>query len=293
MKNYRPHILVAIILAVALLSGWNTSLRNVLADLRFAWKSLPASGDIVVVAIDAPSIEKIGVWPWPRRLHAELLHRLESAGISDVVLDVDFSTPSDPASDRAFVEALRAAGGSVVLAAFKQPGSNGATHYNRPLKQFSDHAWSAIVNVAVEPDGLVRRYPFGQRLDSEFLPSMGAVLAGQFDNKRPQFLIDYSIRSASVPKVSFIDVLHGDEATLNRLKGKKIIVGGTALELGDRFSVPNGGIVSGPVLQALAAESIIQNRALHWTSDAVTAFGLCILALVMVLTWRRLPPARG
>jgi len=288
VKNYRPHILVAIILAVALLSGWNSGLRNVLADLRFHWKSHHASGDVVVVAIDAPSIEKIGVWPWPRRLHAELLQRLESAGTSDVVLDVDFSTPSDPASDLAFVEALRAAGGSVVLPSFKQPGTNGATYYNRPLKQFSDHAWSAIVNVAVESDGLVRRYPFGQLLNGEFLPSMGAVLAGQFDAKRPQFLIDYSIRSTTIPKVSFIDVLRGDEATLTSLKGKKIIVGGTALELGDRFSVPNGGIVSGPVLQALAAESIIQNRALHWTSDAVTAMGLCILALVMVLTWRRL-----
>ena len=63
MKNYRPHILVAIILAVALLSGWNSGLRNVLADLRFHWKSHHASGDVVVVAIDAPSIEKIGVWP--------------------------------------------------------------------------------------------------------------------------------------------------------------------------------------------------------------------------------------
>jgi diguanylate cyclase (GGDEF)-like protein/PAS domain S-box-containing protein len=288
VKNYRPHILVAIVLAIAVLSGWNNGLRNVLADLRFSWKSLPASGDIVVVAIDAPSIEKIGVWPWPRRLHAELLQRLESAQISDVVLDVDFSTPSDPASDRAFVDALRSAGGSVVLAAFKQPGTNGATHYNRPLKQFRDHAWSAIVNVAIESDGLIRRYPFGQLLDGEFLPSMGAVLAGQFDARRPQFLIDYSIRNSTIPKVSFIDVLRGDEATLNSLKGKKVIVGGTALELGDRFSVPNGGIVSGPVLQALAAESIIQNRALHWTSDAVTALGLCILVLVMVLTWRRL-----
>ena len=69
-------------------------------------------------------------------------------------------------------------------------------------------------------------------------------------------------------------MLRGDEATLNSLKGKKIIIGGTALELGDRFSVPNGGIVAGPVLQALAAESILQNRVLHWTSDAVTAFGL-------------------
>jgi len=51
-------------------------------------------------------------------------------------------------------------------------------------------------------------------------------------------------------------VLRGDEATLAKLRNKKVIIGGTALELGDRFSTPNGGVVSGPLLQALAAESI-------------------------------------
>ena len=55
-----------------------------------------------------------------------------------------------------------------------------------PAPQFRDHAWPAIVNVAVEPDGLVRRYTFGQKLDNEFLPSMGAVLAGQFDANSPR-----------------------------------------------------------------------------------------------------------
>ena len=57
---------------------------------------------------------------------------------------------------------------------------------------------------------------------------------------------------------------------LDALKDKKVIIGGTALELGDRFSIPNGGIVSGPVLQALASESIIRGRALHWTSATTT-----------------------
>ena len=83
---------------------------------------------------------------------------------------------------------------------------------------------------------------------------MGAVLAGQYSPKSAPFLIDFSIRSASIPRVSYVDVLRGDEAVLNRLRGKKVIVGGTALELGDRFSVPNGGVVSGPILQTLAAE---------------------------------------
>ena len=137
---------------------------------------------------------KIGVWPWPRRLHAELLRRLRGRS-QDIALDVDFSTPSDPASDRAFVEALRGAGGSTVLPAFKQPGADGATYFNRPLPQFRDQAWTSVVNVAVGPDGLVRRYSFGQKLDAEFLPSMGAVLAGHSMPKAPSFLIDFSIRS--------------------------------------------------------------------------------------------------
>jgi diguanylate cyclase (GGDEF)-like protein/PAS domain S-box-containing protein len=292
LKHYRPHIFVVIALAIVLSSGLHSALRNALIDLRFAWEQRYASGDVVVVAIDAPSIEKIGVWPWPRQLHADLLRRLESAGVRDVVFDVDFSSPSTPASDQAFVEALESAGGSVVLPTFQQPGaagSNGtALHINRPLRQFADHSWSAVVNVTVESDGLVRRYPFGETFDGQFLPSMGAVLAGQHAEKRAPFLIDFSIRGASVPKVSYVDVLRGDEAALDKLRDKKVIIGGTALELGDRFSIPNGGVVSGPLLQALAAESILQNRTLHWTSDTVTMAGLGIIALIMMLTWRRL-----
>ncbi|WP_291865729.1 EAL domain-containing protein [Bradyrhizobium sp.] len=291
MKHYRPHILVVVALAIVLSSGWHGALRHALTDLRFAWQSRQASGEIVVVAIDAPSIQKIGVWPWPRRLHADLLRRLESADVTEVVFDVDFSTPSDAASDQAFAEALRAAGGSVVLPSFKQPAAdaaNTAVHINRPLKQFADHSWTALVNVAVERDGLVRRYPFGDRLDGEFHPSMGAVLAGQHAAKGVPFLIDFSIRPASIPMVSYVDVLRSDETALDMLRGKKVIIGGTALELGDRFSVPNGGVVAGPILQTLAAESMLQNRTLRWTSDVVTLAGLCIISLIMMFSWRRI-----
>jgi len=292
VKQYRPHIFVVVALAIVLSSGWHGALRSALTDLRFAWQSRQASGEIVVVAIDAPSIEKIGIWPWPRRLHAELLRRLESADVKDVVFDVDFSTPSDTASDQAFDEALRAAGGSVVLPSFKQSAGDGGIatglHINRPLKQFADHSWTAVVNVRVERDGLVRRYPFGEKFDAEFIPSMGAILAGQHSAMGAPFLIDYSIRAGSIPSVSYVDVLHGDETSLNKLRGKKVIVGGTALELGDRFSVPNGGVVSGPILQTLAAESIVQNRTLRWTSDVVTLAGLCIISLIMMFSWRRL-----
>jgi diguanylate cyclase (GGDEF)-like protein/PAS domain S-box-containing protein len=294
MKHYRPHILVVIALAVVLTSGWHHAFRNALADLRFEALQREAGGDVVVVAIDTPSIEKIGVWPWPRRLHAEVLRQMEKAGVRDVAFDVDFSAPSDPASDREFVEALRGAAGSVILPSFQQPAADPANpdalHINRPLKPFADQSWAALVNIAIEPDGRVRRYPFGDKLGDAYLPSMAAMLAGHYSNKSAPFLIDYGIRAGSVPSVAFVDVLRGDGATLARLRDKRVIVGGTALELGDRFSVPNGRILSGPALQAVAAESILQGRTLRWTSDLVTLAEIAAISLLMMFAWRRFRP---
>ena len=91
----------------------------------------------------------------------------------------------------------------------------------------------------------------------------------------------------SVPTVSYVDVLRGDPAALSMIKDKKVIIGGTAIELGDRFYVPNGRIVSGVLLQVLAAETILQDRALHPSSAVVTLAGLAILVLVMIALWGR------
>jgi diguanylate cyclase (GGDEF)-like protein/PAS domain S-box-containing protein len=296
VKRYRPHILVACVLAIVLLAGINRVLQNGLTDMRFGWSPRQASGDIVLVAIDSRSIEAIGIWPWPRQKHADLIGQLERAGATDIVFDVDFSSPSNPAADEAFAEALKKAGGSVVLPAFKQwtaNGQRGKTLYlNRPLPQFDPYAWSAIVNVAVEPDGLVRRYSFGETLGDKFLPSVGALLAGKYDSNEPPLRIDFSIAAASLPAVSYIDVLRGDPAALKIIKGKKVIIGATAIELGDRFSVPNGHVIPGPQLQMLAAESILQGRALRSVSRLSTLGGLGLLLILMVALWRRVSAIR-
>ncbi len=290
MKQYRPHILVACVLATVLLAGTHSVLQNILTDARFRWFPRQASGDIVLVAIDSPSIKKLGVWPWPRQYHADLIAKLTGAGASDIVFDVDFSSPSNPASDQSFADALQKAGGSVVLPAFKQwvdSAGSKTIHVNRPLPQFDAHAWSAIVNVAVEPDGLVRRYSYGEMLDGQFLPSIGALLAGKHDAKAQALRIDFSIRAQSLPTVSYVDVLRGDPAAMQKLKGRKVIIGATAIELGDRFSVPNGHVISGPQLQTLAAESILQGRVLPSTSQIITLGGVCFIVLLMAALWRR------
>ena len=81
--------------------------------------------------------------------------------------------------------------------------------------------------------------------------------------------------------------MNGDTAVLSRLKDKMIIVGGTALELGDRFTTPNGRIISGVVVQALAAESILQGRTLLSSSQSANFAPSLLVMIVMFLLWPR------
>ena len=290
MKRIRPHLFVMCALVAISLTGLAGALKNSLIDLRFGLSPRPASGGIAVVAIDPPSIEAIGVWPWPRRVHADLIDVLTLAGAADIAFDVDFSTPSTPEFDQAFAKALERAGGSVVLPTFEQrvrAGDAQALYVNRPLPNFAKHAWPAVVNVSTETDGIVRRYPYGKTLDGSFLPSMGAVVTGRYEPARDPFWIDFSIQPLSVPVVSYRDVLNGEPSVLKLLKGKKVIVGGTALELGDRFNVPNGHTMPGVVLQALAVESILQGRLLHELSLVAKLAGPIIIILGMIVLWHR------
>jgi diguanylate cyclase (GGDEF)-like protein/PAS domain S-box-containing protein len=291
VKQYRPHLIALVLLALAWLVGLPAVLDTLVTDKRFLWLKRPASETIALVEIDAPSLARIGVWPWPRRHHAGLIAQLEAAGVTDILFDVDFSARSNPKDDAAFAEALASAGGSVVLASFRQVAGDKvrgrSLHFNRPLPDFVQHSWSAVVNVSPERDGLVRRYGLGARIEGEFLPSFGALLAGRHDESGASFRIDFGIDGGSVPTVSYAAVLDGDPQTLARLKGRKVIVAGTAIELGDYFNIPNGRVIAGSLLQALAAESLLQGRALQATGPAVALAGILAIVAVMLLLGRR------
>src|SRR5262245_49992434 len=54
--------------------------------------------DIVVVAIDEPSVEQLRMpWPWPRRVHAALVGALTRSGARAIVFDLPFDEPSSVA----------------------------------------------------------------------------------------------------------------------------------------------------------------------------------------------------
>lgn len=290
MKHLRAHLYVLSVLLAVFLSGVYVPIQNWLLQFRYDSVQRPASENVALVAIDAKSIDYVGAWPWSRQIYASAVDKLTQVGANDVFIDVDFSSPSGVEADEAFAAALKRAGGSYILPIFRQllaknDGQN--LHTNRPRPEFSQSSWSALVNVPVDADGVVRRYFYGGGIDGEIVPSAGALLAGTTNVRTGTFLIDYGIRSSTIPVLSFADLIRMPADKLSFLRNKKVIIGGTALELGDRVNTPSGQILPGPYLQILATESLLQNRALQFTSLNTSCALAFLLLVLMALIWKQ------
>ena len=80
MKRVSAHISVIIFIGLITLSGLANVIDKPLSEARFKLSKVEASGNIVLIAIDAKSLQEIKQWPWPRSLHANLIDKLQKAG---------------------------------------------------------------------------------------------------------------------------------------------------------------------------------------------------------------------
>ncbi|MBI2956008.1 MAG: CHASE2 domain-containing protein [Acidobacteria bacterium] len=65
-------------------------------DQRFRWRGAAAAApDIVIVAIDQATLERLGSWPFSRRHHARLIERLAADGAAVVAFDINFPKPEE------------------------------------------------------------------------------------------------------------------------------------------------------------------------------------------------------
>ncbi len=252
-------LVFAVVVAAAL--GPFRPLDNALADLRFRELSRPPTGKVVFVEIDGASLQRVGVWPWPRRIHAEALDKLMALGAGEVVFDIDFSVHSNPQDDALLAGALERAGGFASLAVFKQLTSP-AGGFNIPITEFAKNVNLVAVDVPIGVNGVVRDYEDHIALGEAIYPSVAAALAPKAGRNSPEtFAIDFGIDMTAIDRISLADLLYGS-VDPKRIAGKDIVVGASAAELRDLFVAPRFGVVPGGLLHVLATESLLQGRAL-------------------------------
>ena len=272
-------------------AGQLSPLESFVADARARLLRHEVPSDIVIVGIDAHSLATLSQWPWPRRLHAELLGQLAQASLRQVFIDIDFSSVSNPDDDAALEAALRSwPGNPVLLPAFLQhaTAADSALVLTQPLERFAPHVRLVSVNRQPGGDGLERSWRSSWTVNGTRLPTVidpHAALPPGLDVP-----IDFSISPASFGYVSYVDVLQGRIAG-SELKDKIVYVGGTAIELGDMVPVPVYKSLPGVVVQALAAETVkagARRTPPQWLYlAALAAWAALSAALFHAHAWRR------
>ena len=278
--SYLLALLVAMSAALLFAVGSFDPIEDGLTAKRAEMLSRQPTGQTAIVEIDARSLAELRSWPWPRRYHAELVRKLHKAGASIVAFDVDFSARSD-SGDPELASAIRDAG-HVVLPIFQQKASAVSNNHvlsSRPDPAFAS-AWVGGVNIFADPDGIVREYPAATVIDGAIQPSIATLVAEQDSLGDRSFQPDWAIEIAQIPRFSFVDVIKGRVAESD-LRGKRLLIGATAIELGDRYAVPRYGVVSGVAVQAIATELLLQHRAMQRTGSAVTLIGMLLIAFLL------------
>ena len=280
--------------------------------------SRAADDRIVVVAIDEKSLAELGRWPWSRRTHAEMLERLDDAGVRGVALNILLSEPAlfDPEGDALLAQALNRSGKVVlpVYAEAEQP--NGPSVELMPIPEFAAAAASlGHVDMALDGDGMARSMFLRAGLGSPHWPSLALALSQIGNEPNPtaelpglrvadlqdasphrwvrdyQVLIPYTDPPDGFQTVSYVDVLKG-RVPASLLRGRWVLVGVTAAGMGEELATPGWHAtqprMSGVDYQANALNMLARNDAVVPLS-ITWQIGLSILLVILPLLLVGLP----
>ena len=327
-------------------SGLLGALDNELLDLRFHWRGArPASQSVAIVAIDDNTIGELGRFPVPRREIAAAIEAALQSGAGSVAVDLlllEREAPHDgnvlSPGDHIFLETLRTTD-RVILASVASnehpagatgevdwvPAANSFSLIERdpamaddlarmgnllaPIDPFARAAPVALVNVANEADGTLRRVPLAIEIgDGSFMPSLPLeairralsidraavrLVPGIVIELGPKEIptdyasaiaIDFIGARGAIPTYSLIDVAQG-RVPAAALAGRAVFIGATALGFGDVFKSPFAVDLPGVEVLASVAENIAEGRilrrdSLSWTLDMAFCALLGLVAFV-------------
>nr|WP_287706523.1 CHASE2 and HATPase_c domain-containing protein [Halomonas sp.] len=283
------------------------SLSPLLSDNFFydAWlsrQSEPPSADILVVAIDEPSLQALGRWPWSRDVHTQLIDQLNAAGVQSIVLDVLLVEPSRlPEEDARLANAMHRHGSTYLpMALLPESLLEGSTRdvLTPPPPLLSAAKGVGHINVMLDADGVARSVELLIERRGDVWPQLMTLLADG-ENKRehgvsswPTEAIRIPFRgpTGSYPTVSYHDVLMG-YVPASLLRGRTVLVGMTALGLGDRYNVSllSSGLMPGVEVHAHLLDALRNETYIREVDSWIGAFlaSLPIVVLMLLAWWLR------
>lgn len=292
-----PWLLIAGTVALLWAGGAWQRLEFLSLDLRMRLRPLTGLHPAVaVVAVDDATLARLGSWPLPRRLHAQLIEKLRAAGARAIAFDLILSepNPADPSGDAALVAAVRRAGNVVfplhsptkIRPQGKAPFQLGQEVYG-PFPALREAAAGLGHILAVpEADGIIRRLPLAVLSGGEVIPSLSlallaagqpSALPGGFDalaSPSQELWLNFQTRPGRGPLYSYHRVLAG-EVPPEVFRHRFVLVGVTARGAADFFLTPlstAGDPAAGVEIHAQALSNILEGKGIRRLPPWVTLF---------------------
>ncbi|MFO1351315.1 MAG: EAL domain-containing protein [Gammaproteobacteria bacterium] len=305
-------LLIAIGLATSdILWRWD----RIFYDAHLALWSRSAPSDVVIVAIDEQSLDSLGRWPWPRRVHADLIERLSAAGAKAIALDVIFAEPdaANPGNDQALARAIRA-NGRVVLPVLPEQFA-GQLVETLPIPMLTEAAAGlGHVEVVLDQDSVARRIFLKAGLGSPRWPAFALALLELADPAKAaklpgvrsapaaqplpsewlrdhEMLLPYAGAPGRFARMSYAAVLSPD-FDARAVRDKFVLVGVTAAGLSDLFPTPvsiQGNTMPGVELHANVFDALRRGAVLEPLGERWRLALTVLLALMPALFYTLLP----
>ena len=314
------HLILALLLvsfaSLLVSQGWLWRWDRLLYDTQLQLWSQPAPDDIVIIAIDEASLAQFGRWPWPRRLHAQLLEKLNNEDPRAITFDIIFSEEDhqNPAGDRLFADAIKRGGNVVLPILVEQQHQGGQLVETLPMPLLAEAAAAlGHVHVEFDLDGIVRSLYLREGLGEPYWPHLSLALLNLTGEGGNAFSAPDRSGSASDPyvwhraypllipfagppghfqRISYAQVMQGTYEK-GSLRDKYLLIGTTAAGLGDALPTPVSGFshsmtgveINANILHALRQEIYIKPLTTYWQL-LLTA----IITLLPMLIFPRFTP---
>ena len=278
-------VVAGVLVTAASAFHWLAPLELLARDALLRLPPQRSARSVAVVAIDEASLTREGSWPWSRGRLAELVDRSAAAGAVAVGIDVLLSDPRP--GDALLSEACK----RVQCVAATSLNQSGRWVLPSPGGLLPAHAAFEI-----DDDGVLRWIASTKQDEASSYPALSTRLASLVTRSPVTagvaIVPGFRTPPSAVPVVSAADILGATAASLPNLRDRIVLIGITAIGLGDRVitpRTPRHQTDAGVLVHAATVESLLAGDVFHELSPltgGVMAAGLVWFTLRAALIAR-------
>lgn len=313
--------LAALLVSTTLLlvqQGWLWRLDQFIYDVQLKTWQRPVPDDIVIIAIDETSIEKLGNWPWETSYFTRLLLQIAQNNPHSVSfhfpLPLSDSNTHEP--DQKLIDALRNVSNPMLPVTLAQHSDIAVAEKLSDYLALHSNARTGHINVIQDQDGFVRSTYLAEGVTSRIWKNLNMQLTGQTYGKHvsassdrnvqqtrlsneqeiigyEQMLIPFSGPPGHFQSIPYYKILSGDYLP-GHFNNKYVLIGITDTSIGRSYPTPNNGYfnpmslveINANIVNSILNSTIIRPASHTWNLAFSGIFALLPFLLYPLFTPR-------